>query len=65
MALFCVLLHYLKGSSGNSFILHVSEEANSIGILVMIQGLVQFIGNVTLQKDACTAKKCSKPSWVR
>lgn len=55
----------LKASSGNSFILHVSEEVNSIGILVMIQDLVPFIGSVTLQKNACTAKKYSKPSWVR
>ncbi|XP_058696782.1 ubiquitin-conjugating enzyme E2 D1 isoform X1 [Poecile atricapillus] len=39
-----------KGSSGNSYILHVSEEANSTGILVMIQDPVQFIGSVTLQK---------------
>ncbi|KAM7047349.1 ubiquitin-conjugating enzyme E2 D1 isoform 1-T1 [Acridotheres tristis] len=54
-----------KGCSGNSFILHVSEEANSIGIRVMIQDLTQFIGSVILQKKLCTAKKYSKPRWVR
>ncbi|KAM7047351.1 ubiquitin-conjugating enzyme E2 D1 isoform 3-T3 [Acridotheres tristis] len=41
------------------------EEANSIGIRVMIQDLTQFIGSVILQKKLCTAKKYSKPRWVR
>ena len=39
-----------KGGSGNSFVLHITEVANSIGILVMVQDLAQFSWSVTLHK---------------
>lgn len=47
---FCV---YYGTKGGSACILHVTEVANSIGILVVIQNLEQFIWSITLHKILC------------